>query len=151
MLFKVFLLYILLMLCILIVRLNPKRIAINNLIRSIDEFNYNYESIQNVINQDMDVNEMIKAINPKMEGLDIEFLSFDFGMIKSVPFRNTKELRQCFLAAGDFILKYEELVEEKYQFQYDYTDYEVFTEALQKIRTECMRRNENTMFDIKVK
>lgn len=151
MFYKFIAVYVLFLLTILVIRLNPKRREINNLVRSIEEFIYNYDAVKDIINQDMNVGEIIHAINPHMKNLDIAFLSFDFGMIKTVPFRNTKELRQCFLAAGDFILKYEEMIERKYNYQYEYTDYNVFAEALKTIRAECMSRNENASFDIKVK
>ena len=149
------------------------RVAINIYIRhkniaSIKQAMYtfveNYELTKEILGENLDADGIYQKIDVEDESdekdiilyesnSNVEYVFFmDFGLRLNgkdfMEFTNTKELRKCFLIAGNVIMKVEDYINNSYDYRIDNTDeYQTFYAALVKVRQECLRNGETTLIE----
>ena len=130
---------ILLMFCFSVIRSGLiKLYKIYGLEKTIRDFIKLYYEFEKVWEQDIAAVEVLRMYNLENNCLKI-------GVLNDMTFQNMNELRQCMLRAGEFIVKYSEIMENQYNYDYET---EEFTDALQvliTIRRVCMEKGENAI------
>ena len=127
----------------------PKRRHIRYLGSLLKDFMINYTLLQDLMDKEYDMNQIKNYF--KIEDERLEVIKLSFGNLKHTYFTNTKEMRQCFLFTGEYIIKLQEILEEKYSVIIDsekINSYNIFLEMLKDVRRKSLMLNENTNIKI---
>ncbi len=136
---------------LLLFYLNPRRRTIYAFNSVVTDFIVNYALFKDILHEDLDCEGIKKFLecdhDEDSENLKVFYLTF--GVLRNMEFSNTKEMRQCFLKSGEYVLECEKILEVEFGCLCDPDGpYAVFLEILQKIRATCMARNEETIVSI---
>ena len=135
---------------VLFIMNTPKRRHIRYLGSLLKDFMINYTLLQDLMDKEYDMNQIKNYF--KIEDERLEVIKLSFGNLKHTYFTNTKEMRQCFLFTGEYIIKLQEILEEKYSVIIDSeknNSYNIFLEMLKDVRRKSLMLNENTNVVIK--
>lgn len=129
---------------ILIYRNTPKRKLIRSLNRHMKLFAENYEILKGLLDKQFEMPQISEYFGVKLDGY--ETLPFDFGGIDFLEFRDTREMRYCFLLSGEYIIKLAETLEDNFSIVINSETNEVFKmvmEMLQDVRKNTLMLNED--------
>lgn len=124
---------------------SPKRRLERALDKCMEDFIVNYSKVQELMDKQFESTEIIEFLGADTN--EYNALTFNFGNLKSFECANTKELRQCFILCGEYIIKYVQILEERYSITINTDTDENFLLVLQilkDIRTNALRLNEKT-------
>lgn len=80
------------------------------------------------------------------EAFETERVILRFGSKFSLSFATSKELRECMIVAGEFIIEYYKILQESYAYEGNKEEFNNSMEALKRIRTICLQKGENANF-----
>lgn len=109
--------------------------------RTMRDFLRNYQRFQKVWDTDYDAETILRICS-----LDNNFIKF--GSLETMNFKNAKELRECMLLIGEFIIQYSESLKDYYDYQEDDEEYKCSLEALKEIRRICIQKGEKSTFNL---
>ena len=124
---------------------SPKKRLERALDKCMVDFIINYTKVQDLMDKQFESTEIIYFLGEYANKYSA--LTYDFGNLKSFECANTKELRQCFIFCGEYIIKYAQILEERYSITINTDTDENFLLVLQilkDIRTNALRLNEKT-------
>lgn len=111
---------------------------------TIEGFLEEYEKFECAMDLDCDAENVLKISRTVQNTIQI-------GLLEDMTFKDSRELRKCFLKAGEFIIQYTEYVKEAYNYYVDQVNYEKSLEILKKIRTICLQKGENSVVYVRNK
>lgn len=122
----------------------PKKRFLRSLNRHMKDFATNYVLLRELIDKQYDMSQILDHYQIKKNAFNS--LPFDFGDIDFLEFKNTTEMRQCFLLSGEYIIKMAEVLEDSYSIVVNSETDEGFMivmEMLQDVRKKTVMLNED--------
>ncbi|MCR5146031.1 MAG: hypothetical protein K6B70_01605 [Clostridia bacterium] len=108
------------------------------------DFSVNYILLNELLDKQYDMAQILEHYGVQTNEFDA--IKFDFGKIDYLEYRNTMELRRCFILGGEYIIKLAEVLEEHYSIVINSETDEGFMmimEMLQDVRKKTMMLNED--------
>ncbi len=110
---------------------------------TVRDFIENYYKYQDVWDTDYDAEKVLKICNQENNFIQI-------GILSDMNFQNTEELRKCMLKAGEFIIKYSEVIQDTYGYMGDEDEFNSSLEMLREIRRICIQKGEKSFIEIRI-
>ena len=123
----------------------PEKRLIRSFNRLLKDFIINYYRLNELLDKKYDMKQILQHFGVKSD--EIEVIEFDFGSIDYLQYADTTQLRNCFLLGGEYIIRFGEVLKERYSFDIDsYENYLIAMEILKDVRHKTMMLNEDASF-----
>ena len=102
---------------------------------TLRDFMESYFVLEKVLSEDLEASEILKEC-------DLPYNLLKIGSLNEMMFQDSEGVRQCMLLAGEFILKYAEIINNYYGYEYETEDYTTALEMLKNVRRICLTKGE---------
>ena len=122
----------------------PKKKLMRSLDRHIKDFVCNYVILRELMDKQYDLQQILEHYNAKTNRF--QAIQYKFGHIDYLEYKNTMEMRRCFLLSGEYIIKLAEILEDNYSIVINSeTDagFMIVMEMLKDVRNKTMMLNED--------